>query len=521
MDLPRGLGGVEGICKRYELAAQKRALFASLYRGCYRFGMPSRQLFIDFAPGQEKENELFDSTAVNAVKEFASRLQANICPPWRHWSILEPGPDLPPEQQESDQIIDGLQKQTKILFSYLNHSNFTLKSHEAFLDLAAGTGAIVEDLNDTQDGIIFDCVPSARLAIEESPYGSVETVYEDKKLTLRSIKRLYGGKVELPQAWAREKEETEKDFVQGVVYEPKRKSYHLCLFAKNPKFVMYARDLGPSSPYIVFRWSVIAGEVFGRGPLCDSLADIRTLNTVIEYMLRGAALTLAPPMTGRNDGILNPFTAFIAPDTIIPVASNDQANPSLRVLLDRIDVGLGQFVLTELRENVRKSLLADPRRREGPIESATEVLVEDREFVMQAGAAYGRVQSEFIEKVIARSVHLLQSIGKMAKIKVDGKEVTLKHTSPLARAQDTEDLQNLGNAVALATAAAGPEMYQLAVKTDEIPGHVFKKAGIPAELVRSPEERTEKANQITAAAMAAQQPPASQGMPMSPLRAVA
>lgn len=516
MDVPAGLGGIQEITARYEMAVQRRQLWSSLYRECYRYAIPSRQLFLDYAPGQEKENDLFDSTAVNSVLEFASRLQSTICPPWRHWSILEPGPNLPEEQRESTLIQEQLQDQTDILFSHLNHSNFTLKSHEAFIDLAVGTGAICCDLNDAMDGLMFDCVPVAKLAIEESPYGMIETVFEDKKMSIRSVKRLYGGKVELPKAWAKEKDHIEKEFVQAVIYDAKSGVYTLVVFCVSPKEIMYTRTMGPSSPYIVFRWQVVPGEIFGRGPVVNALADIRTLNVVVEYMLRGAALTIAPPMTGVSDGILNPYTAVIAPDTIIPVGSNETANPSLKPLLAQIRPDLAQFILAEMRQSVRQALLADPRRREGPIQTATEVLVEDREFVQQIGAAFGRVQAEFIERVIARAVHLLQRIGAMARIKVDGKEVTLKHTSPLARAQDTEDLQNLGNAVTLATAAAGPEMYQLAVKTDELPGWVFKKAGIPAELVRTEEERKAKADEAMQAMMQAQQAQAApQGAPPS------
>lgn len=512
--LPRDLGGLDGIISRYDAAVARRQMWSSLYRECYRYAIPSRQLFIDYSPGQEKENELFDSTAVDGVLEFASRMQATICPPWRRWSTLEPGPNLPRDVRESDQVLEDLDEQTEILFSHLNYSNFTLKSHEAFIDLAVGTGAICCDLNDARDGLVFDCVPIARLAIEESPYGMVETVFEDKKLSIRSMKRLYGGKLTLPDAWTREKEHVEKSFAQGVLFEPKSKTYHLVLFAKEPKALLYHANLEQSSPYIVFRWSVVPGEVFGRGPVVNALADIRTLNLVVEYMLRGAALTLAPPLTGVSDGILNPYTAVIAPDTIIPVGSNETANPSLKPLLAQMRPDLAQFILEDMRQGVRRKLLADPRRREGPIESATEVLVEDREFVQQTGSNFGRIQAEFIERVIARAVYLLQRIGAMAPIKVDGRQVTLKHTSPLARAQDTEDLQNFSNFAALSQQAAGPEMYQLAVKTDEVPAWLAKKGGIPAVLIRSKEERDEKVAQIRTELQNAMPPPA--GAPAPP-----
>lgn len=504
-DLPRGLGNLDAIVRRYQRALERRQQWVSLYREAYDYALPSRQSFAQQAEGQQRGVELFDSIAETSVIEFASRLQANVFPSWRNWSILTPGAGLPKEQRDNSNIATFLQEQTDIFFSYLNHSNFSMRVNEACQDLAVGMGALRFDLNEAGDGFQFECIPISRLAIEEGPAGAIETTFEDRRLPTRMLSRLYGGKLQLPAEWMRRgQEEKEREFVHGILYAPKTRSYHLVVFASQPRTLLYSAPLGETSPDIVFRWSVAPGEIGGRGPVLSALPDIRTLNKVQEYMLRAAALNIAPPLTGVSDGTLNPYTAIIAPDTIIPVASNDNANPSLKPLMAAIRADLGEFVLEDLRQSVRQKLLADPRRREGPIQSATEILVEDREFIQQTGAAFGRLEAELLTRIISRGIDLLQRVGRMAKLRVDGREVAVKHTSPLSRAQDNEELMALQNFASLSAAAAGPEAYALAVKVEEIPAYVARKTGIPLELVRSRDEIAEKGQQMAAALAAAQ-----------------
>ena len=77
---------------------------------------------------------------------------------------------------------------------------------------------------------------------------------------------------------------------------------------------------------------------------------------------------------------------------------------------------------------------------EGPKGTATEV-IERQALVMQdMGAAFGRINSEFTGPAITRHINILARLGKLPPIKVDGKVVALKYSSPLARAQYMEEV---------------------------------------------------------------------------------
>jgi len=502
--IPTSIGPIERIISRYDAAVAARENFRSLMQDCYRYAIPDRDLFTDHAPGQRKGAELYDSTAIVAVQDFASSLQSRICPSWRQWSKMVPGPGLPKDQRESDELQMYLEEATDVVFGYINHSNFALKSHEAFQDLAVGTGAITLELNEQRNGLVFDSIPAPQLAIEEGPNGMVETVFQDRKSPVSVLTRTYPG-IKLPEKWAKLLKDKPTELVEyqvGSIFDPQRREYHLVVFCKAHKAAMYSRAYGDTSPVIVFRWATNPGEVWGRGPVMRALPDVKTLNKVVEFMLRAAAMQISPPLTAVSDGVVNPYALQLQPNSVIPVMSNDQANPSLRELITNPRPDLAQFILAEMRQSVRSQMFSDPRRREGPIQSATEVMIEDREYIQRIGSSYGRLQTEFVERVLNRTVALLRSVGKMAPFRIDGREVTLKHLSPLARAQDQEELLSLQTAME-ASAPFGPQGMALAVKPEEAVAWIFRKAGVDPTILRSDAERQKMVEQM--GAMAQQQ----------------
>jgi len=103
-------------------------------------------------------------------------------------------------------------------------------------------------------------------------------------------------------------------------------------------------------------------------------------------------------------------------------------------------------------------------------------------------------------------VALLRGIGKMAPFKVDGREVTLKHLSPLARAQDNEELMSLRTALEM-TIPFGPQAVQMSFRTESVGEYIGKRAGVDSSLLRTDAEREQIMQQVAQAAAM------QQGMP--------
>jgi hypothetical protein len=531
--LPRELENGAAILKRREKAASLKELWRDTYREVFEYCMPQRETFSWHAPGQKKTVHLYDSTGQHATYTAANNMQALLCPSWKHWSMLAPGGDITAEEAENPEITDGLQEATETAFHYLNHSNFSTTISETFLDLMAGTGALSEDEGEPDNPLVFDAVPLSILELEEGPMGSIETTFMRRTPLARNLMRMYRGmtKEHLPapvNELINKKPDTEVPIIQGLVYYPKNRRYYGVALHEGSKQIIWRYDYEDSSPMIVARAAVISGEIYGRGRAMVALPDIKTLNTMQEYLLRHSAMVVAPPITGISDSVFNPYTAQLVPNTIIPVGSNANDNPTLRVLELGGNFAITDAIMEQLRASVRTTLMG-PRRTstDRPPQFAIQLAQEDRDRMLDAGAEFGRIQAELLSKIMSRTVWILQKHGKIPPIKVDGRQVTLKYVSPLARAQDQEDLLALQQSFELAAAAAkaGGEAGQLAMamgwKYENLPAWLSKRTGLDADLVRTDTQKKQMTEQISAGMAQIQQAQGGGGnvVPMRPRRA--
>jgi hypothetical protein len=65
------------------------------------------------------------------------------------------------------------------------------------------------------------------------------------------------------------------------------------------KTMLYDQDFA-TQRFIVFRWHVVPGETFGRGPAMQVLPDVRTLNKMVEFKLSALALAVGGVYTAVN-----------------------------------------------------------------------------------------------------------------------------------------------------------------------------------------------------------------------------
>jgi hypothetical protein len=475
---------------------------------CYRYAMPTRETFSWTTPGQRKAF-LYDSTLQECTAEAANTMAALLFPNWTRWCELTPGTQVPKSHRAYKSITEGLQLATKTFFDYLNHSNFATVINEVALDLQVGTGALKFDEGDDEQPFIFSSVPLSVLELEEGPNGAVENKYMLRKPRARNLLRMYPGMQEfdLPRELAEQIEkqpDSEIEIVQCEIFDPgTRKHYGIVVDCKT-KAVIWRFLYGVSAPTIVPRASKIAGETYGRGRVMLALDDARTLDKVQEFVLRQLALQIAPPLMGVSDGILNPYTAVLAPNTIIPVATNDSGNPSLRPIELGGNFRVGENERRELREKIRRTMLG-PEPSEGPVKSATEIGIADRNRLWALGGEYGRIQVELLAPIVVRGVHILQSRGLMPEFKLNGKAVSVSFTSPFAKSQNADDVLGLQRTIDALLGMGEPGMAVLStgLKVENVPAWLAEKNGVDMSLVRSEAERDEQMKQTAEVAQMA------------------
>lgn len=502
MAIPKDFGSIEDLIKRFREAQKHWEFFRSLHQEAFDFANPQRETFRLRTPGQRKNRHVFDSTAVIGLEQFASRIQSSIVPSWQQWMDLQAGDDIPDE--DVDKVNELLEDVTGAFFSNLNHSNFSTEISSALSDLGIGTGAIQIDEGDFTKGEVFNFsnIPLPELFPEMPPRGPIESVWRKQKIEVKHITRVWPG-AKLPQQlqnMVKNHPNRNVEILNAMLYNPADGKYWQIVIHEGSKSSLFEQSFN-SKRVIVFRWHVVPGEVFGRGPIIQMLPDIRTLNKVKQFILENAALQMAGVYTGVDDGIFNPHTVRIAPGSVIPVKSNASQNPTLQPLQRSGDLGLGNFVLEDLQAGVRKALFTDPLGEiTDPVRTATEIMIRQQEMLKSSGASIGRLKSELIEPLVTAGIDILRSLGKVAPINVDGKEVTIRQTSPIAKAEDQEDFQN-SQLWFQAISQLPPEVVAGSVKIEELPRFWQEKLNIPADLVRTDEERQALAEQVKQTAL--------------------
>lgn len=500
MHLPDGLGTVPKILKRFNAASARYQQWRSIHQEAMDYATPQRETFTIHTEGQRKNRFVYDSTAEESIKQFAARIQGSLIPSWQHWMDLIAGDSVPKEEKEA---IDKLLKEaTDTFFSNLNHSNFDTEITPSLIDLGIGTGAILVEENefDEASAFKFTNIPLAELYIEKPARGAIKNTFRKQKVEAGNIVTTWP-KAKIPadlQKIIDKTPEKEVDIINAFLFNNKSKLYsQVVIWGKDAIFTQEFK----TRRLIVFRWSVTPGEGYGRGPAIEKLPDIRTANKVVELLLGNAAIQMSGVYTGISDGIFNPHTARIAPGSIIPVGSNDNSNPSIRALTPSGNLGIADHMLEMFQNNIKKAFFTSPLGEiTDPVRSATENVIRNQEFLKNSGASIGRQNSELIEPLVAAGVDILKSRGKIPGITVDGKDVSIKLTSPLAQAEDLENFQNTQLWLSTLMQFVPPEVIALKVKVEDLPAEFQKQLGTNPALIRSEAETKTVAKNIQDAA---------------------
>ena len=466
------------VLDRSKKAFGKKELWRTIYEDCYRYALPQRNLYEGYyegnVPGQNKMNMVFDSTAIHSTQRFANRIQSGLFPPVKKWCRLEPGNEIPDQFKTETQ--KALDLYSDKMFSILRQSNFDLAMGEFLLDLSVGTAAMLVQPGDDTIPLRFTPVPQYVLALEEGPYGTVDNVYRKYKIRAEAITRTFPD-AKIPNVLKRLIEDKPQEMVElleAVIADVERGDfcYHI-IYGKSADELVFRRM--KQSPWIIARYMKLPGEVFGRGPLVSALPDIKTLNKTLELLLKNASIACAGVYTAADDGVINPSNIRIAPGSIIPVARNGgPQGASLAPLPRSGDFNVSQIVINDLDNMSARS--------------ATEIVERMKELAQNMGAAFGRLITETMVPIVSKTLHIMDEKGLIQMpLKVNGLQVRVVPVSPLAKAQNLEEVNEVMQFVQIANSLGPGGVAE--VKPDEIASFVADKFGVPANLRNTPEEK--------------------------------
>ena len=501
---------VEQILQRHKIAKNKKEDFRSIYEDAMEFALPQRNLYGGEYEGRvggaKKMSRVFDSTAINSTQRFANRLQSGIFPPQRKWCRLEPGTDIPMERRgEAQRALDLYNDK---LFAVLKQSNFDIAMGEFLLDLAVGTAVMLVQKGDAVSPINFIPVPQYLVSFEEGANGQVDNVYRNMRIKGESIQMQWKD-AKIPEDLQKrisDKPTEDVDLIEATVYNMDRGDFGYYVIDEKSKSQLVYRKM-KSSPWVVSRYMKVAGEIYGRGPVLTALPDIKTLNKTKELLLKNASLAITGVYTAADDGVLNPATIKITPGAIIPVARNGgPQGEALKPLPRAGDFNVSQIVINDLVQSIKRTLLDESLPPDNmSARSATEVVERMKELAQNLGSAFGRLINETMIPLVTKILEVMDDDGIInLPLRVNGLEVKVSPVSPLAMAQNLDEINSIVQFMQIAQ-GLGPEA-QLAIKPGAVIDYIADKLGVPASVRANAQERKAQMDQMAQMAQQMQQP---------------
>lgn len=496
MVIPRHMTRESFFKRRFDRAKSNADLWMSLHEACQHYTCPARNLYYWTSQyqGAQKNAKIYDTTQVAATNKFVSKLQNALTPPQQVWARLESGTRV--DEEFKEELDRALQKQTDIIFDYIRASNFDMAANEAYYDLAVGTGCLVCNEGPDEDPLRWASVPLARLAVENSASGLIDTNFRWwDEIKIEELLVMWPKAKLSPMMWSLYENDPNasiKNLIEGCPENvgipghptPGKKNKYT-YFIMHENFLCIDEPL-ESSPFITFRYSKQNNEDMGRGPVMFALPSIMSLQEAYRLELVSANMNITKPIMAADDGIFNPFTFILAPNTIIPVATSSNGSFPIQVFPDTANPNFMQVTTNDLRMQINTLLYADPL---GPIEApnktATELALRQRNLAEEIGPAFIRLQKEFLSRVINRVIYILKKKGLIEDIKIDGKDIQVRYQSPLVVAQGQQDVAAFTQWLQLMQGIYGPEAAQVYLEPIKLPFWAANKMGVDLSVLNT------------------------------------
>lgn len=495
-------------------AFKRRAMWDATLDDVYDLILPFRKPSDEGTEGAPAMDRAFDSTAPQSALRFAGRLQNDIVPPFQEIAKLELGPAGKryfSDKAKREEAEKGLQTISEAVRATIESGTFSTASHEMFIDLVAGQGALLMSEGDDDEPVIYESVPAKHIAIVDGRGGKVVEIHYRRKWTAREIDSKWPDReaepVALKEAIKTGGEAAEREFevFQSTVWDGHKRRWvlHVCMEGGEGKengVELFSQE-SRACPWLTPRFFKVPGEPWGRGPAMMALPDVRVANKTVELTLRAAALailglwTRTPDVNGSSGMNISKFR----PGSIIPVASNGGSRGrSIEPLDVPRNFNVSNILLSDYRERIRDVLFdrAIPRS-DGTPRSASEVIETLRLYAEDLAAVYGRLVKEIVIPLFNRTIEILHKRGLIPNlIEADQLFTAIKVVSPLADAQNVNDLQRIVRWLELMATMLGEEMLMLTAKVEDIGPHLARLLGVDPGLIRSETDRKKMQEQI-------------------------
>lgn len=491
------------VMRRLDKLRSDRTKHEDIWRDCLNHSFPVRADGFygeqyDATALQAKRAKLFDSTSTEAGRTLAASILSGVTPSNSRWFGIAV---IGGEDNEDEE--GWFDENAQTIWENIHASNYDAEAFECCLDLVgAGWFVLYIDADRQVGGYHFEQWPihSCFLAASRAG-GPADTCYRPYTLTVEQCVATFGLDACSPSTQRKFAEGNLSDPVQVVhaIY-PRADGVENAARSKNMPFASCHIDVDTKAvlresgyqecPFVAPRWQVLQTTAYAIGPMFDALPDVKALNRLVMMEDANTDMAVSGMWVAEDDGVLNPRTVKIGPRKIIVANSVDSIKP----LQPASNFNISFTKKEQLQGSIRKTLMADQLQpQDGPAMTATEVHVRQALIRQLLGPIYGRMQAEWLQRMIERCFGLAWRAGILTPPpqSLANRSFRVTFTSPMAKAQKLEEVsavQNTFTAVAQTAAAKQDPSVWDNVNVDEGIRIIAEGNGAPAKIMRTEDQ---------------------------------
>lgn len=463
------------------------------------------------ASGQKKDQKQFDSTAPMACQRFAAIIESLATPQSNVWHRISPSDKTLKRNRAVRLFFDDL-NQRLYDYRYRPAANFVGNSQQAYLGLGAyGNGSLfVDQPDDGSPGLRYQNVHLGEVWFTENHAKVIDGFYRARWLEARQIVQEYNRPGDTVPEAVREAMKSPNtvgkkfEVLQCVYprrdYDPSRADAKGMPFASLSILVQtqeQMRESGYNSfPLPTARYSQAPGEVYGRGPAQWVLSSIKVANEEKKTLLTQGHRAVNPVFLAHDDGVVGGFSQ--KPGAFNP-GTMTKDGKRLVDILPAGNVAIGEEMLTMEKNDIKDAFLIPLFQIlvETPQMTATEVMERAREKGLLIAPTAGRIQAEFLGRMIEREIDLLAQQGLLPPLPSilqgmgDQIQYQIDYDSPMSRMAKAErsagfirSLSQTAEYAKMTGDVAPLDWYNFDVAVPEI----MDLQGVPVAWTRSLEE---------------------------------
>ncbi len=464
--------------------------------------------------GDKVPTDVFDDTAIQSNIILAAGLSGYMTNASQRWFELRPR-DF--RLLESPGVKTFFSETAEIIYSVLATTNFYQQVNELYLDLGAiGTAAMYISEDEIEDVRFYTRHPK-EIFILENDREVVDMVYRAFKMTAWAAYNFFGknncGQSILKAIEAKEYNK-EFDYIHFTCPRDVRDTRKMdnlnkpfASFWVSVKDKKVCKESGFNEfPYTTPRFYKNSDQTYGFAPGIASYSNIKMLNKMMEYYIKGAETSIWPPFLAEHDSLMNTFSLKAG------AINYQRASMAQSQQIQPIDIKMKYQIaidfITRVEQRIQSAFFADLFLliTHASNMTATEVIERTQEKMLLLGPVMGRLQSELLNTVIVRVFNILLRRGKLPSLPqalINNPNYDVVYISPLAKAQRAVQAKDMTTYLTIIGQMAQftPDILDN-VNTDNVAKKLSRIYGVDADILNEEDDvnaiREARARQQTA-----------------------